>query len=268
MAITDYVKAVGLDLAEGESSGYVECPECHEAGKFSVTRTSTGLLYHCFRDACPTAGHVSAEGLARRKEKHKQLENAGLRPYTHPIRALEIWEYARFIAKYDIPRETIKRKGCFRWAQRDECYVFPIFAPTGFERGFVLRHYDGRKAKASTRLHTAGPSLSWYVRGEERTPRNADRLVLVEDQISALKLSKYHTTVALLGTSLSPEGVLEISSMKPGRVIIALDEDASNSAYNLRKLYGLLWPKCEVVKLKKDIKDMNYSEIEGLFDAD
>ena len=83
--------------------------------------------------------------------------------------------------------------------------------------------------------------------------------------MSAVKLSKYMPTVALLGTSLSPEGAQEIASMKPKHVTIALDEDASNTAYRLRRFYALMWPACDVIKLKKDVKDMSYHQIEELF---
>ena len=262
MNVDEYVKVHGLDLAEGENSGYIQCPVCKREGKFSITRTSTGLLYHCFRDSCPTAGHVSAEGVARRKEKHKpKQDNYPLRPYVKPIRDLHAWEYARFMARNGLSRAGIKSRGAFRWAVEDKCYVFPVFSPQGFERGIVLRRYDGKQPKASTRMHTEGPLISWH--GDN--PRDAERVVLVEDQVSAVKLSRWLPTVALLGTALSPEGALEIASMKVKHVSIALDEDATATARKLQHWYALMWPACDVVKLKKDVKDMSEREIQEVF---
>ncbi len=46
---------------------------------------------------------------------------------------------------------------------------------------------------------------------------------------------------------------------------VALDEDAVNTAYKLKKWYGLLFKSTDVVHLKKDVKDMVWNEIEHTF---
>ena len=257
--IADYVSVEGVGLVEGDSLT-TQCPECGRE-KFSITRTSTGLLYNCYRDACDTAGHAGAVGISQKREKHKTLKQGKLRPYVGGLRELRGHEYARFIVDNRCERDRIQNCGRFKWATDAGCYAFPVMDPRGFERGIVLRRFDGRLPKASTRMHTDGPHLSWYQGGEDR------RVVLVEDQISAVRLQPWYTTVSLLGTSLTPEGAMEIANYKPTRVTIALDEDAVNTAYKLRKWYGLLFPAVDVVHLSKDVKHMTDEEIEEKFNA-
>jgi hypothetical protein len=257
-SVTDYVVLQGIDLEDGDNM-YCDCPACGREGKFSITRTSTGLLYNCFRDACPTAGHVSADGVGRTRVKGKPRRDATLRPYDGPLRPLRAWEKARFLVKNGLRPEWIETMGRWKWAPEERCYAFPILDPRGFERGVVLRRYDGRAPKSLTRQHTAGPTLSWYTRGD------FSRVIVVEDQVSALKMARWCTSVALLGTALSHEGAQEIASMRAGHVTIALDNDAINTAYKLKDWFGLLFSSTDVLQLKKDVKDMTSFEIQEKF---
>jgi len=257
-ALQDYVAIQGIDLDYDEST-YCACPECGREGKFSITRTDTGLLYNCFRDVCDTAGHVSADGVARAPRKHKDKGGRKLHVYEGELREMKFHERALFLAKYGLTRRALRR-GRFKYAPEEDCYAFPILTPQGYERGIVLRRYDGREPKALTRQHTAGPTTSWYI-GD----KGFRRIVIVEDQISALKLSRYCTAVALLGTAMSHEAAQEIASMRPEQVTIALDEDAINTAYKIKDWFGLLFSSTDVVQLKYDVKEMPYHEIKEKF---
>lgn len=256
--VHDYVVLAGIDLDEGESE-YGDCPECGRRGKFSITRTSTGLLYQCFRDSCDARGHVAAVGVAQKPKKGKPKKNT-LHPWTGDTRELNMLEKARFLAYNGLNREDIDR-GRWKWAPDIHRYVFPVMDPRGYERGVVLRSFT-QEPKALTRLHTEGPRMSWHV-----CDNTFRRVILVEDQISAVKLSRLWTTVALLGTSLSHEGAQEIAGVRPDHVTIALDADAINTAYKLKKWYGLLFDSTDVIHLRKDVKDMSQRQIEEKFGA-
>lgn len=258
--LQDYVTIQGIDLDYDEST-YATCPECGRENKFSITRTSTGLLYNCFRDACDTAGHVSADGVAMAPRKHKDKGGRKLHVYEGELRTLKFYERAMFLAQYGLTRRALER-GRFKYAPEEGCYAFPIITPAGYERGIVLRRYDGREPKALTRQHTAGPTTAWYAC---HTGKGFRRVVIVEDQISALKLSRYCTTVALLGTAMSHEAAQEIAGIRPEHVTIALDEDAINTAYKLKDWFGLLFSSTDVLHLKYDVKDMPYHEIREKF---
>lgn len=256
--VREFVAIAGVSLEVGESL-YDDCPECGKPGKFSITRTDTGLLYHCFRDSCPAEGHVGAVGISQAPAKHKQKDTYKLNPYEGELEPLTRLQAARFLVVNGLGRRAMEH-GRFKWAPEEDCYAFPIMDPRGYERGILLRRFDGRGAKALSRQHTEGARQSWYVHRDDFS-----RVVIVEDQISALKLSRYCTTVALLGTAMSHDGAMEIAHVRPNHVTIALDEDAINTAYKLKSWFGLLWPTTDVIHLRKDVKDMSYKQIEDMF---
>lgn len=100
-------------------------------------------------------------------------------------------------------------------------------------------------------------AAAWY-----RWRRKSRVLVLVEDQVSAIKLAPYVHALALLGTNLSDAKVAEINAITPAyeHVYISLDNDATGEAIKMQlanrgRIKGLL-----VAALGKDIKDMTTEE--------
>lgn len=263
-SIKDHVTLSGIDLEVGDSVT-TACPECGRENKFSITRDDTGLLYNCYRDSCSAAGYIGATGVAMKPGKGKAKPTNTLRPYDGDLRSLRPWERARFLVANGLTQSDLDR-GRWKWAERwfnpdkqryeGNCYAFPVMDPRGSERGVVLRRYDGREPKALTRMHTSGPLMSWYVKDGDFS-----RVILVEDQVSALKVSRYCTCVAILGTAMSHEAAREVSAMQPDNVTIALDEDAINTAYKIKKWYGLLFRTTTVVQLHLDPKDMSPAEL-------
>jgi DNA primase len=167
-------------------------------------------------------------------------------------------------AKYGITRNDMAR-GRWRYAPDVGAYMFPVMGPRGVERGVVLRYYDGRTNKAiSYKDDPAAPWIGWYVKPKP-WKQAYDRIVLVEDPVSALKLSRFVTTVCLLGTALNEIEAAEIAALRPHGVTIALDEDATNTAYRLKQTYALLFDQCDVVQLRRDVKDMSVRDIRQLF---
>ena len=52
-----------------------------------------------------------------------------------------------------------------------------------------------------------------------------DALVLVEDQVSAIKVSKVQYCAALMGTNLSDQGIKQLMTLGIKKVILMLDGD-------------------------------------------
>jgi hypothetical protein len=110
--------------------------------------------------------------------------------------------------------------------------------------------------KSITYKSEAGPLLSWY-----RKP--SDSVVLVEDQISAMRVAQDVEdveAVALLGTALNAEKIQEIQSQH-SRVIIALDADATRVAFQHARRWASAFESFRVVILTKDIKDCSPEEL-------
>lgn len=85
--------------------------------------------------------------------------------------------------------------------------------------------------------------------------------MLVEDQLSALRLAPHVHAVALLGTNVSDAKAAEYKQGKYDRIIISLDNDATQEAIKLTlRLRGTL--PINVIGLAKDIKNMTADEFE------
>lgn len=100
-------------------------------------------------------------------------------------------------------------------------------------------------------------TLAWY-----KMKRKSNTLILVEDQVSAIKLSPHCHAAALLGVMINDAKAEEIKAGGYDNVIISLDNDATHEAIKLqlkwrRKIKGL-----QVFGLGKDIKNMNKEEFD------
>jgi hypothetical protein len=86
-------------------------------------------------------------------------------------------------------------------------------------------------------------------------------VLVVEDQLSALRASKWVNTAALCGTNLSNSKVMDLTKTRAKHVIIALDQDASSKSIDYLRKYGPFFEKLSVLTLEKDIKDCTDEEI-------
>ena len=96
----------------------------------------------------------------------------------------------------------------------------------------------------------------WY-----KWKRKSNVLVLVEDQVSAIKIAKYAHSVALMGTNLSEAKLLEI--MYNGdydRVHLTLDKDAIYEAIKTQLKWRERMPNLMVLGIPQDVKDMDKAE--------
>ena len=138
--------------------------------------------------------------------------------------------------------------------------MLPILDPRGYARGHDLHNWaKGIDRKSIVYPHQAtGPMSSWHQQHTE-SPRT---VVVVEDIMSAIRIARLerHTGLALLGTSLGPDKLEELMSVNPAQVIIALDADATKTAYDMAWDNKLLFRRIRVVKLPRDIKDMRDDE--------
>jgi hypothetical protein len=163
-------------------------------------------------------------------------------------------------SKYCFSQEDIEF-GRITTTPNESQLVIPVFSPNRSVRGHITREEmeGGRKRVLSWKLLNE-PWQSWYMWG---SPTNI--LLVVEDQLSAIRVCRYVNSVALLGTLLSKEKLEEIikyyvkPSAKEPKVVICLDKDATAKGIKYLKDYKhLLNLSCSF--LSKDIKNMTEEE--------
>lgn len=244
-------------LGDNETANGELCPEC-EGGrtrerKFSVTRKDGFLLYNCYRASCGFSGSISVGGIPKQSNRSPKVDRAREgRRYYENSKPLSNSNTETILVRYGI---TSKLIGFSRIGEADNGrIVMPVLSRTGDIIGAVLRRLqEGSGPKALT--FSQDDALSWYVRG-------SDRLLIVEDQLSAIRASEYLDTVALLGTNLNAERVNEILNAKYSKVYLALDKDAFAKTIKL-VIANRSRIKLIPIILNKDVKDMNEEEIDS-----
>lgn len=99
--------------------------------------------------------------------------------------------------------------------------------------------------------------MAWY-----KYLHTSDVLVVVEDQVSALRLAPHVHAVALLGTHISDAKAEELKAGKYKHIYLSLDADATFTAIKLQLQWVSVLPNLRIVGLGQDIKDMNNEAFE------
>ena len=228
-------------LPRGLSKAGELCPFCGGGStserSLSVTRDPGGaLLYCCHRNSCQACGRIEDYG-----DNVKYTAGKPPKVFTKPTRALTEAQLRFFSSTYDIQPEEIGRAQ-FLYIPDLKSVWQPVFGPKGERRGGVVRSYSTKKIASYQELE--GAWLAWYRKQSSGSITDgippSECLVIVEDQLSALKVSRHYDCVALLGTYMGPEKLAEIikytevAGVKHGSqeptVVLLLDADAYSTA--------------------------------------
>lgn len=91
--------------------------------------------------------------------------------------------------------------------------------------------------------------LGWFT-----SPNSAEPVVLVEDVLSALKVSRQFVSVSLMGSHVSLDAMMEVCKYSD-QIVLCLDRDATKNAFDLKKRFMFICPQLRVVPLPgKDLK--------------
>lgn len=273
--IKTFVALEGRGLALGQTLPNQICPVCGggrtKRPTLAISRTLSGLAYICYRASCDTKGYVKGDrGLDTLSGSLRSIntrQSTPLNPYTGRHHPLTADDRRYFFARFGLDANAKI------YARRDGRYVLPITSQLGRVVGYTLRVpvWGGTprcsrartfttKAKSLTYMHEAAAVMDF---GESL---DSDQLIIVEDQISRIKLNQHgYNAVALLGTHLSMDKAREIQQFKAKQVILALDEDATDKAFRVAKKFGLAWGDTRVVMMGQDVKDTDSDEFNHLF---
>jgi len=266
------------DMAEQLGAGQYAarlCPACEGGAtrerSMSLDIAANGIVkFYCHRASCDFKGSIYAGApIGPSAPQQTAAPQRGNRPLTDALYSLTaedlVWFKQRF--GFEVSTDLVKRT--------ETRYALPILSPLGVTRGYITRRpwagspldtaasrQDSQYAmKALTYLESDEPVQSWYgaVQG--------DKLVLVEDQISAMRLAyerPQYTTCAILGTGINAQKVFEMQQQDFPGVVIALDADATGQAFALARKWGPAFESCRVLVLPCDIKDMTKEQLDAL----
>ncbi len=266
--IVDSVRLLGESLDLG-SSVKSTCPQCSGGSSnevsFSVTRDRSGLLWNCYRASCSAQGFFPDNGVYSARAKPKTV----IKTYKQAVRKLVDTDIAYFDSRFGVSESDRH----FYYTDSDE-YVFPIKDVVGLKRGYVIRQpvWKGNpesprqgvlgKPKALTFPDIDAPMQSFYAPPTDCSIVFQDVLVVVEDQLSALKVAQSGVhSVALLGTTVNADKVAEWQKLNPSLVIVALDADATAQSFRIAAKWQAAFLNLRVQILERDLKEESNNDI-------
>lgn len=248
-------------LIDGETINGEVCPYCKGGTSgdrsLSVSRRGGSLLWICYRASCPFRGGSSPLGSSSEARGTKVPDTRGTvgRWIAREAEGLpsEVAESLRL--RYEITASHVANAG-FGWDTETSRLIMPVRSYEGEELGVMLRALDDRKPKVVS--HTEKGAIAWYVN------RITPGVIIVEDQLSAVRASDFSSSAALLGTNLDEARVLAIKNTKLSPVWLVLDNDAVSTAVRYVVKYRHVLPMILVVP-PKDLKDMGEQELNDFF---
>lgn len=243
-------------LAAGTSLAGELCPAC-EGGQtrersLSVSSEGGGIKWYCHRASCGFSGSTVG-GMRQSSLPTQNVQCRGLvgRTLIRESSALDTSVEQILRDKYSIT-DRHRRIAGLGWDEEDNSLVMPVYGVRGEVLGANLRRLDGRTPK--TKLHAEQGAIAWYVN------HTATGIIIVEDQLSAIRASDYLTSVALLGTHFNEERCLAIKESGYQPVYLALDNDAWDRAISYVREYRYLL-RLIPLRLSKDLKNMTDDEL-------
>lgn len=259
----DHIILDYASLGDGETRAGEICPACSggtsKEGSLSVSRSGGSLLWNCHRASCGFHGASSSSARPGQASSGTEARERPLyiptTPITEAIAKLLSASYGLTGAAIEFAQLGWTGDHAGRYGRR---VSFPIYGPDSRKRGTSYRSFQGADPKAIIDLQGEDSiAQCWY-----KMRRASSTLILVEDQLSALRLAPHVHAVALLGTNVSDAKVAEYKQGKYTRVILSLDNDATYEAIKLTlRLRGSL--PINVMGLEKDIKNMSTDEFES-----
>lgn len=241
----------------------IHCPFCGDKSEksMSITRRGTGYLYICYRATCDKRGIVgaiphNAELAELRKKKKKEPKYCA-----STMEAIPLLIFQKMLEPYQITLEDCARQR-FKWAREHERLYMPTFNRMGYEIGGSAKVCaKGKQPKVIQYYHSDVPMLHYPLDQEL-----SSSIVLVEDTISSVKVSKVAFCAALLGSSITAMILGQLLKDGTTNIILMLDEDACNKAIKIKRKVGSLFNNFDIVRLPKgkDPKDLSTENLKEL----
>jgi len=253
-----------IETEQSDGLSYYQCPVCDKESKLMVGAADEGgHWYKCLSAHCDTSGRTEYDGkpAVPTTEPRKNGRNIYLRNYQQD---------QDYSVLTDTKAEKLTDRFNLRPFMADKLcnglvlgrHIYPIYGPLGEQRGHVARSYipgTTRKSLLRPYVDAPEPMQSWYFTPSSRAGAlQSPAICIVEDQVSAIRMSHYLPTVALLGTSVSRTGQDEIErvadTVGAERICVILDQDAQMQAIDLAHKFS--GKGVAIPIFHEDLKDM------------
>lgn len=250
-----------------ETNSYVirkeQCPKCASVGN---DKSNDNLLVYSDGHSYCFAGHgiiSTGDKLFKLRKENQEVVNQPVEIYLpHDVTLNLPYITLQWLRQYELTDIDIKRNICM-WSESESRLIFPYFSPTG------LIAWQGRYFGNNAVGYRGSKKIpKWYSTGKIHEfvhPLNVrHRLaVLVEDIVSAIKLSNIIGAIPLFGSQISKTQLLRIRLLCD-RLLVWLDKDKQKEAVKIANRLSTFGIKSQVIITDKDPKEVPLLEIKRI----
>jgi len=170
-----------------------------------------------------------------------------------------------WIKKYDLTIQELQSNKVV-WSEEKQLLIFPYFDNKNFLWGWQGRYFGSnpKHPKWTGKGNFKDQLKIW-------TPLTApkeDSIIIVEDIISTIKLSRQYNTNCLFGSIINiSKYILLYNKYKPNSFIIWLDKDKRKESYIYASNLNSLGISCSVISTELDPKEYSNEQVKEFLDG-
>lgn len=239
-----------------------------------LSRNDDGYSFFCFRCGCRGFAGV-AKYYTRPAPRGEGVARCSGMATAAPDDAHGEWrgwpgDVREWLTKAGMNDDRTSRYGIV-WSDREESLWIPVRQysriTTGFKHvGYVKRGFNPKSYL--TKTHDKDEFYGYYVKDTEGVEDACETVVLVEDVISAIRVSEVIDCISIMGVHPKPATVSKVLTEKYKNAIVFLDGDNPTVRMKARQIGKRLpFVNVRVVDIGKDPKHCTKHELEGLLTA-
>lgn len=159
---------------------------------------------------------------------------------------------------YGVTNEEIVKHNLM-WSDSRQMLIFPFYGDNNEIMLWQGRYFPARNPK----VFTSGYPDNHIIFRPVHSELASNRVVVVEDSVSAIKVSRLENAMELLGSNLSMQRAIRLSKVF-SHLTLWLDSDKYKSACKFADQYGILYSKVDVIYTEKDPKEYSTDELKHI----
>lgn len=254
-------------LRGNETTNGILCPWCkggeNKDKSFSITKRIDGVvLYICHRAKCGKHGRINRDKTFT--ESPTSQISFVPRCYSALTRVPSREEIEYLKQRYFIQPSDVYRYRLAVTTDQAEKLVIPIYGPRFNKRGYEARVFIKENSGPKTMHYKEvdEPWLGWFFTNSSSI-NSIKPVVIVEDVLSAIRVSQKATAVSLMSSHMAMKDIMEVARLTDD-IILCLDKDATQKAFGFQKKFAYVAPQLRVVPIEKDLKYYDDKSLEEI----
>ena len=247
----------------GQTIKVHHCKTGNQNDRLYIKRIDKGYLYNCYHCGCKglaktTSGFSTHNGVPKKKWQGPPtklfLPRDSIRSFQQWDTPAKKWIWEAGLAGVDVEQYGLV------YSPKQGRVVIPVY-----QDGELVCHQARRIFDKDPYPKYLTKKLDIYA-GAWYSVAEGNALVLVEDVLSGIKCSKFHTSIALLGTELHPRTMKKILDGKYSKIYLFLDNDNRYVKSKQRAFKDKLsmFYDVELIRTDKDPKRYPYKDLKEL----